>query len=122
MLETYVVEDENQLLNFPSGLTGILTPQNTCASMQEAETRGTDKEPHWIIEVGMMSKSLQGTVKFSLGKKAETGLKACPRGARGRDGFCYTHHVRRLHLSQLGTGRGVGEETKPRTRPSGHFE
>jgi hypothetical protein len=49
MLETYIVEDENQLLKFPSGLTGILTPQNTCALVQEGEKRGTDKEPHWII-------------------------------------------------------------------------
>lgn len=123
MLETYIVEDENQLLKFPSGLTGILTPQNTCALVQEGEKRGTDKELHWIIEVDMMPKSLQDTVKFSLGKKAETGLKACPYPTRGREGgrdcSCYTPHVRRLHLSQLGTGRGVGEETKREPDPVG---
>ena len=71
----------------------------------------------------MMPKSLQDTVKFSLGKKAETGLKACPYPTRdregGRDCSCYTPHVRRLHLSQLGTGRGVGEETKREPDPVG---
>lgn len=63
------MEDENQPhKSFP------LASQNTSARAQKAENRGTDGEPHWVIEVDMMAKSLQGTVKISQGEKAETGV------------------------------------------------
>lgn len=61
----------------------------------------------------MMPKFLQGTtVKFRPGKKAETDVKSLPAGDGGRDCFCYTHHDRRLHLSQLGMGRGSGKKLR----------
>lgn len=73
MLETSIVEDENQAQVFL--WPGILTPK-TCVHVRKKQKMG-DRWRTQLDDRGMddmMARSLQGTVKIPPGEKAETGV------------------------------------------------
>lgn len=105
MLEAYTVEDEIQLHKFSSGLSGILTPRNPCVHMCKKQKIGVQVEN--TTEVKAETVVLQG-------------LKSPARTLPWQRLFqLYTPSSQTAPLSAVNRQR-VGEETKMRTRPSGH--